>query len=514
MDLPASAPWDDLPADVRGLIINFVVRQSPHALGRLLQVSRATRELVHEYVQTVDLTKIRHFPCATLACYRHLHELAVPQSFRAADMALVAQLPHLTVFHIDNCQSDPETCHSRDTGAGGGPVGWWAGRSRWAPAGGLQPQCMITDETMLHLGPLRQLNHLTLTNVCITGSGLAYLADLPALTRLSISRCPLDEVAMDHLSALTALTDLRLVFTQPYSPFTLGHLRSLTALTRLDLTTFMHVDIAGVQHLRALTALTDLSLSYCVIDQPGLDQLGLLTNLVRLNVFTMGDLVPLFDRRINLPLWRNPLALTALAITGRPLSKNSVYAICGLSSLQQLVLRSCGLTARHLARLSALTNLTVLCLSNMTLTRTALMVIYSLRRLTHLELVGARICHSFEFDQPILPALTHLDLSHAWLDPDVLTWLPALSPGLTTLVLTHCTTIRGEALAQLALFPRLVRLNLADTEITTRDLECIGQFPALVFLNIGYCGRLDQAGVQWFRDRLPGCQIVYGYGQS
>jgi hypothetical protein len=117
----------------------------------------------------------------------------------------------------------------------------------------------ITDAGMAHLQGLTQLQWLPLEGTQVTDAGLVHLRGLTRLRELDLTGLPITDAGMAHLQGLTQLR--RLVLTNnPITDAGCAHVSRLTKLRELDLTGTQVTD-AGMVHLQGLTQLRRLVLN-------------------------------------------------------------------------------------------------------------------------------------------------------------------------------------------------------------------------------------------------------------
>jgi hypothetical protein len=77
----------------------------------------------------------------------------------------------------------------------------------------LKLEVQISDEGLVHLSNLRNLEVLKLPFAQIAGIGLVHLTKLPSLRRLELVGCPLTDDAVPYLCAMTSLRSLNIIDT-------------------------------------------------------------------------------------------------------------------------------------------------------------------------------------------------------------------------------------------------------------------------------------------------------------
>ena len=71
-----------------------------------------------------------------------------------------------------------------------------------------------TDDALVHLSAMRNLDSLYIEKCKFSGAGLKSLEHLPKLERLCIEDTPIDDRAIDHLLALKSLKSLSIVYSR------------------------------------------------------------------------------------------------------------------------------------------------------------------------------------------------------------------------------------------------------------------------------------------------------------
>ena len=92
----------------------------------------------------------------------------------------------------------------------------------------------VTDQDLVHLKQMSQLERLDLAITSVNDDGLVYLKDLSQLKALDLRRTGVTDAGLEHLGALRNLEELYLSGTE-VTDTGLGQLRSLTRLQQLEL---------------------------------------------------------------------------------------------------------------------------------------------------------------------------------------------------------------------------------------------------------------------------------------
>ncbi|CAD7698910.1 unnamed protein product [Ostreobium quekettii] len=129
---------------------------------------------------------------------------------------------------------------------------------------------------------------LTVTNVRFTGDGVILLTALTALTALRLTAVrEMTDRHVGHLGSLVALKTLHLTVCQGITSLGVGFISGLTRLTDLSLSHGAAITDAAVEKLANLRSLTELDLEGCSgITDAGMDGLTKLTALADLDLST------------------------------------------------------------------------------------------------------------------------------------------------------------------------------------------------------------------------------------
>lgn len=109
--------------------------------------------------------------------------------------------------------------------------------------------------------------------------------------------------------------------------------------------------------------------------------------------------------------------------------------------------------------------------------------------------------------EPVMPAMVSLDLSSSTVT-DNAAKLIANAAELRSLRLSE-TAITDASLEALAKLPKLESLNLYGTQVTNEGILKLATLPNLKKLYL-WQTKVDAAGVQAFKAKLPGCEVVMG----
>lgn len=128
----------------------------------------------------------------------------------------------------------------------------------------------VTDQGLVHLKGLKELNGLNLSGTKVTGSGLQHLKTIPKLGTLILKETPVTDDDMEHLRGLQ-LQGLHLANTK-ITPKGVQALSEMTSLTSLGLSGSNITDEA-VEPLKRLTNLKYLYITVAPVTDAGLEHL-------------------------------------------------------------------------------------------------------------------------------------------------------------------------------------------------------------------------------------------------
>jgi hypothetical protein len=229
----------------------------------------------------------------------------------------------------------------------------------------------LGDAGLKVLGRQTGLRELVLPQSRISGAGLAHLAKLDKLARIEISRRDPGPEGLTALAQLPALTELSLELPAGLVDPTLTPLGLLTGLRRLrldipalddrataqlaTLTQLEHLDLGGTQisdvGLKAFTGLTqlrELKLHHTRVTNRGLANLSGLTRLELLEL----DHTDLVDDGVG--HLKNLRALKVLRLDKTLITDAALPHLLGMEKLEQLNLADTVVTADGVARLAKL----------------------------------------------------------------------------------------------------------------------------------------------------------------
>ncbi len=129
----------------------------------------------------------------------------------------------------------------------------------------------FTDNYMIHLKVLTNLEGLYLGNTEVTDAGLEHIKGLTNLEGLFLDDTKVTDAGLEHLKGLTNLKFFYLTRTK-VTDAGLEYLKELTNLAYLDLH-YTEVTDAGLEHLKELTNLAYLDLRYTEVTDEGVKKL-------------------------------------------------------------------------------------------------------------------------------------------------------------------------------------------------------------------------------------------------
>jgi len=202
----------------------------------------------------------------------------------------------------------------------------------------------ISDEGLRHLSRLKHLEELCVCGDWITAQGIAYLAEIPNLNRLSLGSETLDD---DVFAALA----------------------TIKSLTWLELSAFQGLTVTGLNQLNRLSGLRSLSVFPVRQDSSGLD----LSGLTGLESLTPG---------LSEPSRQDPM---------RPaLRDEDMACLANLKRLRRLLIseHEAYLTDAGMSHLAGLTELELLYIGGPQLTDKALSYLSNMKKLQRLDIRG------------------------------------------------------------------------------------------------------------------------------
>jgi Leucine-rich repeat (LRR) protein len=310
-----------------------------------------------------------------------------------------------------------------------------------------------------------------------------------------------------------------------------GNLRALLLFPRLTSLRLVHPNLTeqGIEALGRLTRLTRLDISAC-----GHYRCCLGLNLQGArgaNRFAvLGELVNLTDLCISSPRLKDAVLAAAL----RPLTALTSLDLDGCDRITGAGLLGClsgaalsgmrrirlgrGVTDAGMAQVGHLTSLTEL-----SLRRCDKLSVAGVEEMLHLtRLERLEMSESYEIMEdfpdeiltvlgPVLSRLTDLNMDlSAVSEPMIRTHLRPLT-GLRKLILSNCRM--SGALDDEPIYPNgLTALDLSDTSVTDEALRGLSPLTDLTSLNLEDCKAVTDGGMQWLRENLPQCKLYRGTG--
>ncbi|HEX7450063.1 MAG TPA: HEAT repeat domain-containing protein [Pirellulales bacterium] len=228
---------------------------------------------------------------------------------------------------------------------------------------------VVTDEDLIHLRELHNLEFLDVSDWPITDAGVAHLAGLTHLKSLQLWQTKTTSAGLVHLANLTELRWLSLRGCA-ITDEGLRHLRQLDQLESLGLHSTQVTD-AGMRELAGLTRLKHLGIGGTSVTDEGLAQLKHLPieelgfskgqfTLAALSGFPQLKELRLVDEPItddDLAALPHLTELRTLSIRGAPITDAGLAHLSGLKELESLVLSETRVTDAGLKHLSGLTKL-------------------------------------------------------------------------------------------------------------------------------------------------------------
>jgi len=342
-----------------------------------------------------------------------------------------------------------------------------------------------TDAGLKHVAQAQSLRWLRLRMGRIWGPGLAELARLPRLERLSLwGTTGITDRHMPYLEGLTQLKSLTLWGASV--PLTDATLASLSKLTNLEELYFIRIETrftdAGIRHLERLRNLRKLSFLSLHIGAEGMQHLA---NLPRLE--SVKGLAPTADAASVLPSFRTLKSLYVnwfIPPIGTPVPPEVVAAVGQLHSIEELFAAGGEWPQKDLLVFGDLNNLKHLTLTANEFSNPVLAEIAGLKNLEQLSLSGAVSKRGLNLLNNLRKLKTlnvqRLSMSDPGIDETPL--------DLTNLVNLKTLNLKGLALqdgdlSSLTGFDDLEVLNV-DGRFTDADLRNLMDLPNLKHLDL------------------------------
>lgn len=307
---------------------------------------------------------------------------------------------------------------------------------------------------------------------------IRWLADIPTLERIDLSRTRITGKALEPLRGLPSVRELRLQFAEFITATDMGHLADWRNLTTLDLRG-TRADSSVFERLRAHTAMEFLDVSSCEVDDQGFEELAALTKLVELRcganrmsglALTVLKTAPALRhldvggyQRVDSGLW------------GLALNEQNLERLGALPHLETLTLRGAKLADRGTDRPG----------SDLAIKK---------------EIVGLESLRT-------LSELRSLDLGDLPIKSSDLSWLPELKK-LEQLDIDGSYEIDDAAVATFLQLSSLKRLNLAGSLLTDAGFNRLAALPQLERLTVGATLVSGNAAAA-FSSKRPGCSVIY-----
>jgi len=392
----------------------------------------------------------------------------------------------------------------------------------------------MTDQGLSYLSGLTKLRRLNLQSADVTDAGIDVLKNMPDLEELSLYRT---KVTNAGLAKLAALKNLRTVDLR-YSRVSSAGVRELAS--KLPRTELLILESSNPEPKRAVSAsvvaskgdaainewlhaiggkvqmadgkitavslngtsvtdkelvvltklpqLKELSLQSTEISTIGLEQLGTVRSLERLDLghTLLGDnAMPMLASLTNLRVLRLPSTL----VEGAGLS-----SLKALPNLREIDLGNAPISDEGMAQLAQVTGLESIVLRHTDLTDAGMVHFASLKNLKRLDLTSVDITEKGLAGLTTLTGLEDLDLSFTRFAEPGLELITKLS-GLKRLGLEQ-TSITDKGMAWVAQLPKLEALNLNYTPVTDAGFDLLSKNHEFVELKLDRTDLTDKS-VAW-----------------
>ena len=241
----------------------------------------------------------------------------------------------------------------------------------------------VTDEGITHLGVLRHLRELNLSQTSISGSGFAALSSLRELEKLDLHHSAFTDEGARDLSALSSVRVLNLTQTKIRD----NGLRCLASMRKLEELELALTDVSddGVRHLASLPSLRSLNLigtKVCGEAFADFNSVGALESL------SVGQTPFTDDSMWFLEAMRS---LRFLDLSDTKVSDGGIVCLSSLARLEQLYLKGTDVGDASLHYLAGLRNLKCLSLANTRVTDEGIDMLRSLDSLHTVSLAECAI---------------------------------------------------------------------------------------------------------------------------
>lgn len=223
----------------------------------------------------------------------------------------------------------------------------------------------FTDEGMVYLEGLNNLESLMLVRTQVTDNGLAHIKELTNLEFLGLLSNRFTDTGLEYIIGMTNLKSLRLDDTEVTNDG-LKRLKQNGLLSALEFLSLNRTKISneGLAHLTGMQNLKRLYLSDTQVTSVGLDYIGGLTKL------------------------------EGLILNNNDISDEGLLHLKTLTNLNMLYLRNTQITSTGLAHLEKMTNLVQLWIGGTKITDAGLVYLKALNKLESLDLSHTQVTNS------------------------------------------------------------------------------------------------------------------------
>ena len=347
------------------------------------------------------------------------------------------------------------------------------------------------DANLTRLRGLGSLKELDLSETELTDSGAALLERFPVLTSLHVRGCPLSDAGLKSIGKLTRLTFL-----------SVGERSSSNGPRGLEAAGQSRLSDAGLRELHSLAKLESLTLASRNITEAGLARLiEFYPDLVTLHI----ELAPLTDSTIE------PLStlkhLRTLSLIQSKLTDGAMNSLTQLTRLHTLNVQGSQITGDGVRRLtSALPGCRIFG-GEYSPQRNQVRAIVQAQGRVKVSIPGGatrEITDTTFHDLPTEFVTQRIDLHNVRpLPPDLLQLKDA-----TELILTD-SGISSTSIRRLPqLFPNLIELNLAGTEITDAEITALASLTSLQRIDLTRT-QVSATGHAALKQANPTCEIKW-----
>ncbi len=265
----------------------------------------------------------------------------------------------------------------------------------------------LTDEGMASLKNMTELRELRIDGEKVTAAGVANLAGLTKLQKLTVFKCGgFKGEALAALDGMQDLTDLELIYAPSIDKDGSAHIGKLTKLKRLR---FGGVSAEGLSGLTGLTGLEQLTLLYSGVGDGDLKYVAKLTGLKELSLYATRVTDEGLKQLAGMP------ALRMLDLSeNRELTDSALEAAAAIPNLEELRLSNCpkvtGIGLKAVAKLAKLKGLWV---NGDPVTDENALALKAVKTLEHLDLAGTKVSDEAALEiKTALPKARVLDASN------------------------------------------------------------------------------------------------------